>query len=164
MKTPGPALWHTCPQETDPFISDTDGDGLADGEEVLRETFPTNPLATDTNDDGLSDLNELVLGINPTKPDTDGDGLGDADEVRHGFDANVATEAPEGHMEIFRAVELQFFTLPGKHTSCSDPVTLIDGKPQANPSWLKEVFTAPSRGRKSGPFSGSFSGLRSNHA
>ena len=99
---------------TDPLISDTDGDGLSDGDEVLRETFPTNPLVTDTDGDGLSDLNEVVLGINPTKPDTDGDGLGDADEVRHGFDANVATEAPEGHMEIYRAVELQFFTLPEK--------------------------------------------------
>lgn len=97
---------------TNPLIGDTDGDGLSDGNEVLRETFPTNPLASDTDGDGLSDLNEIVLGINPTSADTDGDGLGDADEIRHGFDANNATEAPEGQIKIFRAVELQFFTLP----------------------------------------------------
>jgi hypothetical protein len=99
---------------TNPKVADSDGDGLSDGEEVLRETYPTNPLVSDTDNDGLSDFKEVQLGINPTSGDTDGDGLGDADEVEFGYDPNTATEAPEGSMEIFRAVELRFFTLPGQ--------------------------------------------------
>ena len=99
---------------TDPLVRDSDGDGLSDGEEVLRETYPTNPLVADTDADGLSDSEEIQLGINPTSEDTDGDGLGDADEVAYGYDPNEATEAAEGSLEIFRAVELRFFTLPGQ--------------------------------------------------
>ena len=48
---------------TDPLISDTDGGGLSDGDEVLIGTSPTNPPATDTDKDGVSDLNEEMLGI-----------------------------------------------------------------------------------------------------
>ena len=61
---------------TDPYNPDTDGDGLTDGEEVLK--FHTDPLNPDTDGDGLSDAAEAnVTGTSPTDPDSDGDGLPD---------------------------------------------------------------------------------------
>jgi hypothetical protein len=43
----------------DPFTSDTDGDNLADGEELFATS--TNPLVWDTNGNGISDGEELPL-------------------------------------------------------------------------------------------------------
>jgi hypothetical protein len=87
---------------TDPLVSDSDGDGLRDGEdEDSRDSVDsdgdglhdrdelaigTDPSRTDTDGDGLSDLDELtVTGTDPRNPDTDGDGVPDgqrADEQR----------------------------------------------------------------------------------
>ena len=53
---------------TDPNVSDTDGNGVADG-------------AEDSDLDGLNNLDELRNGTNPTTPDSDGDGITDGDEV-----------------------------------------------------------------------------------
>lgn len=59
--------------------SDTDGDGLQDGEEV--NTYGTDPTSADTDGDGLRDAIEIRRGTNPTEADTDGDGLSDGAEV-----------------------------------------------------------------------------------
>ena len=65
---------------TDPNNPDTDGDGLTDGEEVLK--YKTDPLKADTDGDGLSDYDEIYkYKTDPLNPDTDGDGLSDGDEV-----------------------------------------------------------------------------------
>jgi Tol biopolymer transport system component len=64
---------------TDPFLADTDGDGLADGDEV--RTYLTDPLVPDTDEDGLSDGEELQYTTDPLNPDTDADMLTDGDEV-----------------------------------------------------------------------------------
>ncbi len=65
---------------TDPHNPDTDGDGLSDGDEVLK--YHTNPLKADTDGDGLSDGDEVLkYHTDPLKADTDGDGLSDGDEV-----------------------------------------------------------------------------------
>ncbi len=48
---------------TDPFKPDTDGDGLADGDEV--NVFLTDPLKIDTDGDGFPDGEELRDGYNP---------------------------------------------------------------------------------------------------
>ncbi len=65
---------------TNPLKADTDGDGLNDGEEVLK--YHTNPLKVDTDGDGLSDYQEVkVYHTNPLNSDTDGDGLNDGVEV-----------------------------------------------------------------------------------
>ena len=48
---------------TDPAVADTDGDGLLDGEEVLR--YETDPLDWDHDDDGFSDGDEVAAMTNP---------------------------------------------------------------------------------------------------
>ena len=65
---------------TDPLKVDTDGDGLTDGDEVMK--YHTDPLKVDTDGDGLSDGDEVLkYHTDPLKVDTDGDGLSDGDEV-----------------------------------------------------------------------------------
>lgn len=73
---------------TNPWLADTDHDGLRDGDEVIQ--YKTDPLRADTDVDGLSDGEEVMdYGTNPLMPDTDGDGLPDGVEVlSHRTDAN----------------------------------------------------------------------------
>ena len=60
----------------DPATADTDGDGVADGDETPR--YGTDPLLGDTDGDGLGDGVELFgVGTDPLRWDTDGDGIGD---------------------------------------------------------------------------------------
>lgn len=62
---------------TDPEDADTDGDGLTDGFEILAAG--SDPRAADTDGDGLSDYEEVVVTrTDPATPDSDGDGIGDA--------------------------------------------------------------------------------------
>ncbi|MEY4745267.1 MAG: hypothetical protein RL272_1212 [Candidatus Parcubacteria bacterium] len=69
---------------TDPDKPDTDGDGLTDGDEV---NIRTNPLKKDSDDDGLDDHAEIyVWQTNPSNPDTDDDGFSDGTEVAGGYD------------------------------------------------------------------------------
>ena len=59
---------------------DTDGDGLSDGDEILR--LKTDPLKVDSDSDGLSDWDEVKsYRTDPANPDTDGDGIIDGEEV-----------------------------------------------------------------------------------
>ncbi len=80
---------------TDPNLADTDGDGLTDaqedadgdgianGGELLRGTDLNK---ADTDGDGLSDFEELMeYGTNPCAPDSDADGVNDADELELGL-------------------------------------------------------------------------------
>ena len=70
---------------TDPWVADTDGGGVGDGEEVLkRQTNPLDPADdfSDIDGDGLSDLDEVnKYGTKPDDADTDGGGVKDGDEV-----------------------------------------------------------------------------------
>jgi hypothetical protein len=60
----------------DPATPDTDGDGVADGDET--PLYGTDPLRGDTDGDGLSDGDELfATGTDPLRWDTDGDGVSD---------------------------------------------------------------------------------------
>nr|MDO8110761.1 PKD domain-containing protein [Candidatus Sigynarchaeota archaeon] len=64
----------------DPFINDTDADGLLDGLEIL--THHTNATCNDTDADGLLDGLEILLyHTNATCIDTDADGLLDGLEI-----------------------------------------------------------------------------------
>jgi Flp pilus assembly protein TadG len=68
--------------------TDTDGDGLLDGEEV--HTYGTNATNPDTDGDGLLDGDEVkIYNSNPLLQDTDGDGLNDALEVATVIDGQV---------------------------------------------------------------------------
>lgn len=62
---------------------DTDADGLDDKRE---QTLGTNPQKSDTDGDELSDGDEVIIwGTNPLVADTDGDGYSDGKEVKSGF-------------------------------------------------------------------------------
>ena len=70
---------------TDPLSSDTDGDGIDDGNE-------------DPDDDGVSNYGESCYGANPLNSDTDGDGVSDALEVAQGsfpYDASDGGLPPD---------------------------------------------------------------------
>lgn|GEM_PF-819783 len=68
--------------------ADDDGDGLPNGEEVLRTL--SWPDDTDSDDDGLDDAAEWRAGTFALAPDTDGDGAGDGCEARAGSDPRAA--------------------------------------------------------------------------
>lgn len=79
-------------QFTNPFIADTDGDGLLDGEEVTGGK--SSPLKADTDGDGLSDSLEVKTHLtDPTKIDTDGDSLSDAEEIAAGLNPLDGSDA-----------------------------------------------------------------------
>ncbi|MBT8137898.1 MAG: hypothetical protein KJO54_12845 [Gammaproteobacteria bacterium] len=64
--------------------TDLDGDGLTNLAEFDNSSDPTD---TDTDDDGLSDGDEVnTHGTDPNNSDTDGDGLGDGGEINTGGD------------------------------------------------------------------------------
>ena len=78
----------------DPGESDTDGDGLSDGNEV--NVVGTNPSYPDTDGDGLTDFDEISsYGTNPLSTDSDGDGYDDGDEIlRFASDPTDANNVP----------------------------------------------------------------------
>lgn len=71
---------------TDPENADSDGDGLPDGLEVYA--YRSNPKIADSDGDGLIDGQEIggQVRTDPLRPDTDGDGITDGEEVGNGTD------------------------------------------------------------------------------
>jgi hypothetical protein len=78
---------------TDSELTDTDGDGIADGAEI---NLGTNPSDADTDTDGLFDFAELSFGTDPLVADSDGDGLLDGDELRFATDPLQADSDGDG--------------------------------------------------------------------
>src|SRR5215204_3028723 len=73
---PAPEAVVETVETTEPVAADTDGDGVADSDEV--DLYGTDPFTWDTDGDGLSDGEELfVAGTNPLVWDTNGDGVSD---------------------------------------------------------------------------------------
>lgn len=81
----------------DPFVEDTDGDGLNDTYEaktgfitgVRTDDFDGDGVEDpdeDPDEDGLTNLEEQNLGTDPLRKDTDGDNLDDGEEVLEGTD------------------------------------------------------------------------------
>jgi len=67
------------------FNSDSDDDGLSDGDEL--NNYGTDPLNKDSDNDGLDDYKEInTYHTNPLDDDYDNDGLNDGDEVQAGTD------------------------------------------------------------------------------
>lgn len=87
----GDCLYGLADGESDPFIADTDDDGINDSGEVACGYSPANP---DGDDDGLRDGEEdgdknCGLGeeeTDPQNPDTDEDGIPDGREKSLGYD------------------------------------------------------------------------------
>jgi len=83
---------------TDPFNSDTDGDGLNDGAEVNQ--YLTDPLNADSDSDGISDGYEVTHASDPltndSALDTDGDGFNNLDEFINGTNSNNPNSYPGG--------------------------------------------------------------------
>ena len=66
--------------QLDPNNSDSDGDGLNDGDEI--NSYFTDPLNTDSDSDGLADNDEInTYSTNPILADSDSDNLNDGDEI-----------------------------------------------------------------------------------
>lgn len=64
---------------TNPFLADTDEDGLSDYDEI--NIYMTSPVKYDSDDDGMGDGTEINCGLNPLVIDSDGDGIEDSSEV-----------------------------------------------------------------------------------
>jgi hypothetical protein len=77
--------------------SDDDNDGLLDTAEAI---WGSDPFNTDSDADGLNDGDEVnIYTTLPTNPDTDGDGLTDGDEIVYGYDPLQSSKgdlAPRG--------------------------------------------------------------------
>jgi hypothetical protein len=97
---------------TDPSNSDTDGDGLSDGDEL--NVYSTNPNLLDTDGDGLSDDDELnVYSTNPNLSDTDGDGLSDDDELNvYSTNPNLSDTDGDGLSDGFELSTNSYQILP----------------------------------------------------
>ncbi len=82
------ALFTVSPESAIAQLTDSDGDGLSNIEEDLRNTDPNNP---DTDGDGLTDFQEVdEFDTLPTKADTDEDDLNDGEEIARGTDPKLA--------------------------------------------------------------------------
>lgn len=86
---------------TSPWIGDSDGDGLLDGNEI--DLLGSNPLSTQSDSDGINDGREVLFGADPADgndtPDTDADGWSknrDPDDNDH-----TVTGAPDSSVALF---------------------------------------------------------------
>jgi alpha-tubulin suppressor-like RCC1 family protein len=66
--------WQEALEGTDPYIGDTNGNGMLDGIEQLLGSSSLDP---DTDGDGLANAVERQMGTDPYAMDSDGDGVGD---------------------------------------------------------------------------------------
>ncbi len=86
---------------TNPLISDSDGDLVLDGAECQLGSNPANassvPVipAVDADGDGLSDALETSIGSNPGVADSDGDGISDGVELK-GYNTSLVATNTDG--------------------------------------------------------------------
>ena len=103
---------------SDPKKADTDGDGLADNQELAA-----NSLKIDSDGDGLSDYAEVTAALpsNPNLIDSDGDGLSDKQEKSLGMDPAVNPSSGAG----FTGWTPSFTASPAKWEWKIEPVQLV---------------------------------------
>ena len=91
---------------TNPFVADTDGDGLTDYQELF--TYNTNPLLADTDGDGLLDKWEIDNLTNPLVKDAhldyDLDGLTNLEEFQHGLNPRNRFTNPSGGLDDYQRI------------------------------------------------------------
>lgn len=135
--------------ETDPRLTDSDGDGLPDGDEGDKDadgrlgTAETDPLQADTDGDHITDAAEVrTFGTLPNGCDTDGDGLSDGLEI-----GEVNPFAPSGDCMGLQSAGSNFDNVraldPLKPDADGDGIA--DGVEDANHNgWLDPEETDPS--------------------
>jgi hypothetical protein len=82
---------------TNPFLADTDGDGLNDGREVNE--IGSDPTATHSDDDGVPDGIEVANGMDPTSMHSDDDGIPDDEEYQSEALDPTATDTDDDGLE-----------------------------------------------------------------
>lgn len=108
---------------TSPLKKDTDSDGLSDYEEI--RTYATNPTVADADADGLTDREEIVTHrTDPLKKDSDADGLTDGDEIRKFQTDALAADSDRDQLTDGQEINTHR-TLPGKADTDEDG--LADG-------------------------------------
>ncbi len=112
-----------------PFLGDSDGDGLSDYFEVMKLIPFTSATSTDTDNDGIPDgsedldgddltnLQEQAYGTNPLVADTDKDGLKDGEEIAFGSNPLLKDTDTDG---LFDDSELRLGTLVNNPDSDGD--------------------------------------------
>lgn len=106
---------------TNPTLSDTDGDGLNDYQEII--TYGTNPhFDEDADGDGIIDYEEVVsYGTNPLAKDTDGDRIPDNWEIDFGLNPNVADGDQDYDSDFLTNYEEYFMYTDPYNTYDYDP-------------------------------------------
>ena len=88
---------------TNKYSADTDLDGLLDIYEI--ETSKTDPLNSDSDQDGLNDGDELTLGFDPLNADSLNDGIKDGErKISYQLEENNVTLTIEGTGNIASTV------------------------------------------------------------
>jgi hypothetical protein len=102
--------------KTDPTKSDTDKDGIRDGNEVAGPapkrypTCETNPRKADSDNDGLKDGRELRrTDTDPCDRDSDDGGVSDGKEVQAGSDPNDPHSTPKNPDGRNRGIATRLF-------------------------------------------------------
>jgi hypothetical protein len=86
-----PVAETTGDETSESVAPDSDGDGVADGDEI--DGYGTDPESWDTDGDGLSDGDELfVVGTDPLLWDTNGDGVSDGGVAAAAEDDSLAAD------------------------------------------------------------------------
>lgn len=124
-------------------MEDYDGDGLDNATELLKGT---NPLKTDTDEDGLTDGEEVfTYETNPLLADTDGDGVSDGTEIKMGTnplaaeDSFPVTEYYEGEAKVKAGVTI---TLAGSQVETLS-VEQVENEtlfPETIPGYIGEAY------------------------
>lgn len=86
---------------------DSDRDGIADEDEILRTG--TDPKKADTDGDGINDGVEVIYRMNPLDADMDRDGVSDGQEVAQGSDPFFPDQATDVSPELTKEVS-EFIT------------------------------------------------------
>lgn len=127
---------------TDPLNPDTDGDGLKDGDEVLK--YKTNPLVADTDNDGLKDGDEVLkYKTDPLKIDTDSGTINDGVEVSRGtnpLDSGDDIPKPKVVIETGKSLVLEGIVfesgkstiLPSSEETLNKAFTILSENPDIN--------------------------------
>lgn len=120
---------------TDPTKSDTDENGVNDGDEDYDEdklsnleefANKTNPYIDDMDDDGLTDGDEIKkYNTDPLVADTDGDELDDNDELILGTNPLVTDTDGDGIIDSKEKIQ-QNFTHKVKNEDCAVTEVMVD--------------------------------------